>query len=73
MRSTKAFSWALPKPTYLSYPDIRKVYKRKSRLYAPNRPAECASSLNGENSPSAQTVRRFSSLTFAQAGAYFGE
>ena len=65
-------SWALPKPTYFSYLDIRKVCKRTSRLDAPSRPAECARSLNVENSPSAQTVRRFSSLTFAQAGARLG-
>ena len=66
------FSWALPKPTYFSYLDIRKVCKRTSRLDAPSRPAGCARSLNVENSPSAQTVRRFSSLTFAQAGLRLG-
>ncbi len=68
----ECFSWALPKPTYFSYLDIRKVCKRTSRLDAPSRPAECARSLNVENSPSAQTVRRFSSLTFAQAGSRLG-
>ena len=68
----ECFSWALPKPTYFSYLDIRKVCKRTSRLDAPSRPATCARSLNVENSPSAQTVRRFSSLTFAQAGARLG-
>ena len=66
------FSWALPKPTSFSCLDTRKRSKRKSRLNVPSRPATCARSLNVENSPSAQTVRRFSSLTFAQAGARLG-
>ena len=69
---SNVLSWALPKPTYFSYLDIRKVCKRTSRLDAPSRPAGCARSLNVENSPSAQTVRRFSSLTFAQAGSRLG-
>ena len=44
----------------------------QSRLNVPSRPAGCARSLNVENSPTAQTVRRFSSLTFAQAGLRLG-
>ena len=60
-------SWALPKPTSFSCLDTRKRSKRKSRLMFRADPLS-AYSLNVENSPSAQTVRRFSSLTFAQAG-----
>ena len=63
---------AQPKPTSFSCLDTRKRSKRKSRLNVPSRPAECARSLNVENSPTAQTVRRFSSLTFAQAGLRLG-
>ena len=64
-------SWALPKPTYF-FVLTQKSKQKRSRLDAPSRPAGCARSLNVENSPSAQTVRRFSSLTFAQAGARLG-
>ena len=63
--------WALPKPTYF-FVLTQKSKQKRSRLDAPSRPAECARSLNVENSPSAQTVRRFSSLTFAQAGLRLG-
>ena len=65
------FSCALPKPTSFSCLDTRKRSKRKSRLMFRADPL-CAYSLNVENSPSAQTVRRFSSLTFAQAGSRLG-
>ena len=63
--------WALPKPTYF-FVLTQKSKQKRSRLDAPSRPAKCARSLNVEDSPSAQTVRRFSSLTFAQAGARLG-
>ena len=62
---------AQPKPTSFSCLDTRKRSKRKSRLMFRADPL-CAYSLNVENSPSAQTVRRFSSLTFAQAGTRLG-
>ena len=55
-----------------SFALTQKSKQKRSRLDAPSRPAECARSLNVENSPSAQTVRRFSSLTFAQAGLRLG-
>ena len=55
---SNVLSWALPKPTYFSCLDTRKVCKRKSRLMFRADPL-CAYSLNIENSPSAQTVRRF--------------
>ena len=62
---------AQPKPTYF-FVLTQKSKQKRSRLDAPSRPAECARSLNVENSPTAQTVRRFSSLTFAQAGSRLG-
>ena len=49
---------AQPKPTSFSCLDTRKRSKRKSRLMFRADPL-CAYSLNVENSPSAQTVRRF--------------
>ena len=59
---SNVLSWALPKPTYF-FVLTQKSKQKRSRLDAPSRPAACARSLNVENSPSAQTVRRFSSLT----------
>ena len=49
---------AQPKPSSFSCLDTRKRSKRKSRLMFRADPL-CAYSLNVENSPSAQTVRRF--------------
>jgi len=54
----ECLSWALPKPTSFSCLDTRKRSKRKSRLMFRADPLS-AYSLNVENSPSAQTVRRF--------------